>query len=68
MYISAQNVITDHLSLQKLESVLTEVSWLMFMLDSGLEIVVDIEVLDLDLELDRESEGEESGSGPWSEK
>lgn len=56
------------MSLQKLESVLTEVSWLMFMLDSGLEMVVDIEVLDLDLELDRESEGEESGSGPWSEK
>ena len=64
--MSAQN--QDHLSLQKLESVLTEVSWLMFMLDSGLEIVVDIEVLDLDLELDRESEGEVSGSGPWSEK
>jgi len=60
--------LTDHLSLQKLESVLTEVSWLMFMLDSGLEIVVDIEVLDLDLELDRDIEGEESGSGPWSEK
>ena len=56
------------MSLQKLESVLTEVSWLMFMLDSGLEMVVDIEVLDLDLELDRESEGEERGSGPWSEK
>ena len=60
--------LTDHLSLQKLESVLTEVSWLMFMLDSGLEMVVDIEVLDLDLELDRESEGEERGSGPGSEK
>ena len=40
----------------------------MFMLDSGLEMVVDIEVLDLDLELDRDIEGEERGSGPWSEK
>ena len=67
MYMHRRGL-TDHLSLQKLESVLTEVSWLMFMLDSGLEMVVDIEVLDLDLELDRESEGEESGSGPWSEK
>ena len=56
------------MSLQKLESVL--VSWLMFMLDSGLETVVDMEDLDLDLELDSEpgEDRAESGSGPWSAK
>ena len=56
------------MSLQKLESVL--VSWLMFMLDSGLETVVDMEDLDLDLELDSEpgEDNAERGSGPWSAK
>jgi len=62
-----------HLSL-KLESVVTDVSWLRFMLESGLEMeerseerVVDMLVLDLDSE-DRDRVGEDRGSGPWSAK